>query len=103
MGCSRDRLPRFRMALLQARAEVGASMLRRGAAMLALAGATPTVAGAQRPAVAASLMFDGVTVVDVESGKLVPDQRVVITGNRIQTVGGVGAVKLSKGVQVVDA
>ena len=30
----------------------------------------------------ASLVIDGVTVVDVEQGKLLPDQRVAIAGNR---------------------
>jgi hypothetical protein len=62
------------------------------------------MAGAQQPAIAAtSLVFDGVTVVDVEHGKLLPAQQVVISGDRIQAVGSAGAVKVPKGVQVVDA
>src|SRR5690349_1475521 len=32
----------------------------------------------------APLVFDGVTVVDVVRGKLLPHQRIVIAGNRIQ-------------------
>jgi hypothetical protein len=49
------------------------------------------------------LVFDSVTVVDVETGKLLPDQRVVIEGNRIQTAGNVGSVSLPKGARVVPA
>ena len=44
---------------------------------------------AQQPAAATSatpLVFDEVTVVDVELGHLIPTQRVVIVGNRIQAV-----------------
>lgn len=57
----------------------------------------------QSPATATSLVFDGVTVVDVEYGKLLPAQRVIVAGNRIQAMGSVGAVKLPSGAQVVDA
>src|SRR5881394_1466476 len=54
----------------------------RGVAGLILAGAVPAVASAQQGTAApTSLVFDGVTVIDVEQGKLVPDQRVVVTGN----------------------
>ncbi len=52
---------------------------------------------------AAALVLDRVTVVDVEGGKLVPEQRVVIVGNRIQAVGAVGKVKSPKDAYVVDA
>src|SRR5260221_12451453 len=83
--------------------ERGASVLLQ-AAILVLASAIPAAAGAQQSTTApTSLVFDGVTVIDVESGKLVPDQRVVITGNRIQAVGNVGAVSIPKGAQVVPA
>ena len=76
----------------------------RGAVTLLLAGAVPAVASAQRSAtVSRSLVFDQVTVVDVEHGKLVPNQRVVIAGNRIRAVGSARAVKLPKKAQVVDA
>jgi hypothetical protein len=75
-------------------------------ARLALALAGASLAGlpvaAQQPA-GAPLVFDGVTVVDVEHGQLLPDQRVVVTGNRIQTVGSAGSVPLPKGAQVIDA
>ena len=54
---------------------------------------------APRPA---SLMFDGVTVVDVEQGTLLPDQRVVIAGNRITVVGRAGAVTAPEGAQVTS-
>ncbi len=64
----------------------------------------PVTASAQQAAtVTPSLVFDGVTVVDVEQGKLIPNQRVVIAGNRIQAVGKAGAASLPKGAQVVHA
>jgi hypothetical protein len=63
----------------------------------------PIVAGAQQSSTAAPLVFDGVTVVDVELGKNIPAQRVVILGNRIKTIGSVATVKVPSGAQVVDA
>jgi hypothetical protein len=87
-----------------ARAGLEALVLVRGTVALVLAGAGPVVVHAQQSVTAApSLVFDGVTVVDVEQGKLVPTQRVVITGNRIQAMGDAGAVKIPKDAQVVDA
>jgi hypothetical protein len=76
-------------------------MLVSGVAALTLARAIPSEAStqgaasanAQQSATATPLVFDGVTVVDVEQGKLLPAQRVVITGSRIQAVGDAGAVK----------
>jgi hypothetical protein len=47
------------------------------------------VAIAQKPVVVATLVFDGVTVIDVEHGSHIPAQRVVIVGNRIKAIGGV--------------
>jgi hypothetical protein len=61
------------------------------------------VANAQQPAATAPLVFDGVTVVDVEGGKNIPAQRVVILGNRIKTIGSVATVKVPSGARVVDA
>jgi hypothetical protein len=52
---------------------------------------------------ATSLVFDEVTVVDVEQGKLLPAQRVVIVGNRIQAVGSASAVPVPRDAQVVKA
>jgi hypothetical protein len=49
------------------------------------------------------LVFDRVTVVDVEHGVLVRDQRVVIVGNRIRAMGLVSAVHMPQGAHVVDA
>ncbi len=71
-----------------------------GVTALAAAGVTPTSLNAQKAA--APLVFDGVTVVDVETGKLLRDRRVVIAGNRIKAIEAVtGAAP--KGAQVVDA
>ncbi len=89
--------------MARARAALRASVVAIRALTLILAGAVPTPVSAQQPATTASLVFDGVTIVDVEYGKLLPSQRVVITGNRIQTVGDVHSVLLPKGAQVVDA
>lgn len=58
---------------------------------------------AQQPATARPLLFDGVTVVDVEHGKLIPAQRVVIVGNHIRAVGQRRAVPVPKGARVVNA
>jgi len=49
------------------------------------------------------LVFDGVTVVDVEHGRLIQGQRVVIVGNRIRTVGSVRTVRMPARARVVDA
>src|SRR6185369_12167245 len=102
MGCDRGRYE-FRAMFVEWAMRV-TSALKSGAAALVLAGALPAGAGAQQPATAAtSLVFDGVTVVDVERGKLVPDQRVVVAGNRIRAVGRARAVRLPKNARVVDA
>jgi len=47
--------------------------------------------------------LDEVTVVDVEHGQLLPAQRVVIVGNRIQAVGAALTVSIPGGAQVIDA
>ena len=102
MDCYRGRSPEFRSAMAWA----GLGAWGRGVVGLIMAGVAPTAsaAGAQQlPTAAPSLVFDGVTVVDVEQGKLVPNQRVVIGGNRIQTVGSTSKIRLPTGAKVVDA
>src|SRR5260221_1453309 len=79
------------------------SMLTSGWVTLVIAGALPTAASSQQPVATPSLVFDGVTVVDVAQGKLLRGQRVVIVGNRIQAVGAAGVVKTPQGAQRVDA
>ena len=77
--------------------------LRRCTAV-ALSGCVAAAAlHAQQSATPSSLVFDGVTVVDVVQGTLVPDQRVVIGGNRIQAVGPRGSVSVPKNARVVAA
>jgi hypothetical protein len=61
------------------------------------------VAYAQQPATTAPLVFDGVTVIDVQQGRRLAAQRVVIVGNRIRTVGSVSTVRMPTGARVVDA
>jgi hypothetical protein len=49
------------------------------------------------------LVFDGVTVIDVQQGRRLPAQRVVIVGNRISAMGDGSTVRVPAGAQVVDA
>lgn len=51
----------------------------------------------------APLAFKGVTVIDVMDGRRLPDQTVVVAGNRIQAVGTASQVQVPAGTQVVDA
>jgi imidazolonepropionase-like amidohydrolase len=53
--------------------------------------------------VAADLAFTRVNVVDVEDGRVLADQTVLIAGNRIAAVAPAGSVAISSGTQVVDA
>ena len=73
---------------------------RIAAVVLAL---TATVVGPARAQQDAPLVLDGVTVVDVETGKLVAAQRVVVAGHRIQSVGEARGTKVPKGARVIDA
>ncbi len=72
-----------------------------GIVALILGGAVPAVVSAQQAVT--TLVFDGVTVVDVEQGELVSGQRVVIMGSRIAAVGSTGAIEIPRGARVVDA
>jgi imidazolonepropionase-like amidohydrolase len=60
-------------------------------------------AGAWSEAQSADVAIRGVTVVDVASGLLVPDQTVLIAGNRIVAVGPSGEVGIAPGADVIDA
>ncbi len=63
-----------------------------------------STATAQQPAIpSSSLVLDGVTVVDVEHGTLLPDQRIVIVGNRVQSMGGVRSISIPQGSRIIDA
>lgn len=50
-----------------------------------------------------SLVVRGVTIVDVESGKLVPNSDIVVDGERITQIGPSGSVNVPNDAQVVDA
>ncbi len=54
------------------------------------------------PAAAALAIVHG-TVVDVQDGRLLPDQTVLINGNRIQVVGSSANVRIPSGARVLDA
>jgi len=57
---------------------------------------------AQKPSSDAPLVLKNVTVVDVRTGMLQPDQTVIIEGNHITFVGPTKAVKFSGRAQLVD-
>src|SRR5881394_2652878 len=91
------RVPR---ATLRTMTKWGSVASVHGAMALFLTSVVPGPASA-RQAAPSSLVIDGVTVVDVEQGKLLPGQRVVVDGNRIRVMGDVGTVKIPSGAQVV--
>ena len=72
-------------------------------AMLGFTVGNPTMVHAQQLSATTPLVFDGVTVIDVENGRRLTAQRVVIVGNRIRTVGSMGKVRLPAGARVVNA
>ena len=72
-----------------------AQATRMALVLVALFAQTGSIrAEAQQAAPLEALVFDGVTVVDVEHGGLVSNQRVVIVGYRIQAVGDVAATPI---------
>lgn len=76
-------------------------MYRRLELFLALLCAVGFPANAQdRPP--HGLAITHVTLVDVRTGKLVPDATVLIKGSRVRAVGKTGRVRLPRGVTVVD-
>lgn len=70
--------------------------------LLTLVAACASVRTSSTP-IAADLALTHVAVVDVESGRVLPGQTVLIAGNRIQAVGSSTHVRVPSGVQVVDA
>lgn len=52
---------------------------------------------------APSLAFTHVNVVDVESGRVLPNQTVLVAGNRIQAVGPSARMRVPAGAEIVDA
>lgn len=60
-------------------------------------------AAAVSPSSAPALVLDGVTVVDVETGKTLPGRTVVVEDDRIAAVGRQRAVRIPAGARVVDA
>ena len=83
-------------------------MLRRSVAftLLVLSIVVPDMQ-ARQPTRAQSLALTHVTVVDVAAkdaeGALIPDQTVIVTGERITAVGKSGRVKVPAGARVIDA
>jgi len=86
-----------------ARSTMGLASLALVSVTLGSLAGYSTVVRSQQPAVIAPLVFDGVTVIDVQWGRRLPAQRVVIVGNRIQAVGNARGVQVPAGARVVDA
>ena len=61
------------------------------------------IAGATPPDTPKAVAFTHVSVIDLASGSLRPDQTVIVTANRITAVGGPAEVRVPKDVPVVDA
>lgn len=60
-------------------------------------------AGCAREIPTATLMLEGVTVVDVQDGTLVPDATLVVAGDRIEAMGAPGDFRVPRGTPVVSA
>jgi imidazolonepropionase-like amidohydrolase len=98
---------RFRHALptMAASSALGAFLVASRLAAQA-PGSAPSVLSPSTDTAAqprAGLAFTGVTVVDVTDGRLIPDQVVVVAGNRVEAVGPTSTVRPPAGVPVVDA
>ena len=78
-------------------------MRRAFATALFLFAACAPVQRAEPVPEAPSLAFTQVNVVDVESGRVLPEQTVLIAGNRIQALGPSSRVPVPLGAQVVEA
>ena len=70
---------------------------------LLLSSACASTQRTQSPAEPTDLAFTRVNIIDVESGRVLPEQTVLIAGNRIQSVGPSAMVPVPSRAQVVDA
>lgn len=64
--------------------------------------AVPQATTVTVPGVTGPFAFEGVTIVDVTDGTLVPEQTVVVEGNRVKEIGKAGKVSIPKDAQRVD-
>jgi imidazolonepropionase-like amidohydrolase len=80
----------------------GCGLLRAGLLVTSMCAATASSASAQGRAAPQAIVFDHVTVVDVRNGLLRGDETVVVTGNRIVSVGPSGTATKPPGARVVD-
>jgi hypothetical protein len=78
-------------------------VLRLGELALLFMVSSPVMAMIQQPTATKALVFERVTVIDVEHGNRLPEQRVVIVGNRIVVMGKMGNVSVPKGARIIDA
>jgi imidazolonepropionase-like amidohydrolase len=67
--------------------------------LLGSAAPSPSPSHSRRPA----LVFEGVTVVDVEGGRTLPGMTVVVEGDRIADVGTRPGIRIPAGARVIDA
>lgn len=79
--------------------------LRGGICVSTLAELLPHSANAmaQQRDASAALVFDNVTVIDVEHGTRIPHRRVVIIGDHIRAIGIADSVPVPSGAHVVNA
>ena len=75
---------------------VVAIVLAGGTTLIGQTGSTPTTAPTS------PLALRGIAVVDVRAGRIVPDQTVVIDGDRIREVGRAAAVRVPAGARALD-
>jgi hypothetical protein len=101
MSYQQDRSRGLRSAMFT-RLQRTIGLVLAGVALTPVVGSI-SVARAQQPEAATPLVFDGVTVIDVQQGRRLRAQRVVIVGNRIRTMGSVHAVRVPAGARVVNA
>jgi imidazolonepropionase-like amidohydrolase len=72
-------------------------------AILGLAGAGPTSELSAEALAAQPLAIVHAAVVDVEAGRLIPDQTVLVEGERIVAVGAAGELRVPAGSRIVEA
>ncbi|MCC7131318.1 MAG: amidohydrolase family protein [Gemmatimonadales bacterium] len=76
--------------------------LIRAAGALALTVLLPAAAWAQAAGARADLAITHTTVIDVATGNRLPNRTILVTGNRVRTVGPAGTGALPRGVRVID-
>ncbi len=82
---------------------IGLGLLSSGGLGQAMRNDQVAVIGGEHASADTALVLDRVTVIDVKSGARLPDQRVVIEGARIRSIGAGSTIPLPRPARVVDA